>query len=104
MIAMTEQLPTEIIIDLVRDLQAKVHDQIMLKARIADHPKDMFLISLGALPASLGLISGLFSVAYGIPPSREMGRLIALEILRLGEKAQSMTAEEWEALAGKLKE
>jgi hypothetical protein len=98
------QLPTEIIVDLTQDLQAKVHDQIMLKVRIADHPKDMFLISLGALASSLGLMAGLFSVAYGIPKSKDMGRLIALEVFKLGEEARDMTEAEWEAFGRKLKE
>jgi hypothetical protein len=98
---MTEELPAPIVIDLMHDLQRKVHDQIMLKARIADHPKDMFRISLGSLSASLGAIAAVFSVAYGIPKSKKMGREIALAVLELGEKAESMTEAEWEAFARK---
>ena len=98
-----QQLPTEITIDLMRELQAKVHDQIMLRVRIVDHPKDMFLISLGALATSLGAIGALFSVAYSLPKSKKMGREIALAVLGLGEKAESMTEAEWEAFARKFR-
>jgi hypothetical protein len=97
----TEELPTPIVIDLMNNLRVMVRHQIMLKARIADHPKDMFRISLGSLPASLGAIAALFSVAYGIPKSKNMGREIALAVLELGEKAESMTEAEWEAFARK---
>jgi hypothetical protein len=44
----TQELPSPIVIDLMHELQRKVHDQIMLNARIADHPKDMFrILSIG---------------------------------------------------------
>jgi hypothetical protein len=98
---MSEELPTSIIIDLSRELHAKVHDQIMLKAKLADHPKDMFRISLGALSASLGAIGGIFSAAYGLPNDPEIGRKIGMAIMELGDKARTMTEAEWRAFAGK---
>jgi len=59
----------------------------------------MFMVSLGALSASLGSIGALFSIAYGLPKSHDMGRQIALEILELGDKAKSMTEDEWKKFA-----
>lgn len=96
---MAEELPIEIINDLARALHEKVHEQIMLKAQIADHPKDMFRISLGALSASLGAIGGIFSVAYGLPKDPDIGRKVALAVMDLGDKARTMTEAEWRAMA-----
>lgn len=96
---MAEELPVGIIIDLSRELHAKVHEQIMLKARIADHPKDMFRISLGALSASVGAIGGIFSAAYGLPHDPDIGRKVSLAIMDLGDKARTMTEAEWKAFA-----
>ncbi|MDB5606694.1 MAG: hypothetical protein JWP25_3594 [Bradyrhizobium sp.] len=96
-----EELPLEIIMDLTRELHAKVHEQIMLKAKIADHPKDMFRISLGALSASLGAVGGIFSAAYGLPFDPDTGRQIALALSDLGDKARTMTEDEWKEFAGR---
>ncbi|MCK1536859.1 MULTISPECIES: hypothetical protein [unclassified Bradyrhizobium] len=96
---MSQELPTSIILDITRDLNDRVHDQIMMKIAIVDHPKDKFRISLGALSASLGGIAGIFAAAYGLPKSDDMGRELAIEILNLGSKAKTMTADEWKAFA-----
>jgi hypothetical protein len=55
------------------------------------------------LSASLGAIAALFSVAYGIPKSKKTGREIALAVLELAEKAESMKEAEWEAFARKFR-
>ncbi|SDC07448.1 hypothetical protein SAMN05216337_1001190 [Bradyrhizobium brasilense] len=98
---MTDQreLPTQIILDLTRELNARVHDQIMMKIAIVDHKKDKFRVSLGALSAALGSISGIFAAAYGLPKSDDMGRELAIAILELGAKARTMTEAEWSDFA-----
>lgn len=95
------ELPTAILIDLSRDLNDRVHNQIMLKIGIVDDPKDKFKVSLGALSAALGAVGGIFSAAYGMPKSSDLGRQLALEILELGEKAKSMTEAEWASFVKK---
>jgi hypothetical protein len=94
---MKQELPGPIIIDLCRDLHDRVVDQIKMKISIVDHPKDKFRVSLGALSATLGSISGAFAAAYGLPKSGDMGRQLAMAILDLGEKVQTMTPDEWAA-------